>query len=413
MSTRTYIRDFLNRGGVSVFLSTAVTKFSAAILSITVVRLMSKSDYGLLAYALSIYGMGVVITGFGGQYSLLRFGSLLKSQNQKREYYSHTMKQAVKKTLLVALAVILSVFTQLHPNGSEWLIVLTGLSLVSFFVIELQRSYFRILNLNRLFSRVNIVYSIALFVIVIALTYLLGKIGYMIAFVIAPIIVWKYFDRQHFKVNDNSEFPEGYWAYGMHTSIGLVANQVIFSIAPFLLGLLGANESDIADFKVATIIPFNLLTIPGIIMITDFNYISKNYMTKDVLVDYYRNYLKVVIPVMTLIFAPFMIFGKYIIVFLFGKQFIDCCFFYELFMFATYFTFFFRNPLGNILLAVGKSSWNCYNAYISCFIYILFTILSYSFWGVYSAVYGLCGTFIISGFISLYFFNKYIFSITK
>ena len=413
MSSRKYISDFINRGGISVFISTGFVKFSAAILSIVVVRLLSKDEYGILAYALSLYGIGIVISGFGGQFSLLRYGSLLPSQSKKRSYYCSTMVGGIKRTCILALIVSLSSFLPIHPKGSAWYVFLTGIALISFYIIELQRSYFRVLNLNRLYSRVNETYSILIVISVIISTYLLGGCGYMLAYILMPIIIFFMYNRNHFNFKPTEELPPKYWSYGLHTALGSVANQVIFSIAPFLLGLLGASESSIADFKVATIIPFNLLTLPGILMITDFNFLSKSYLDAHKIREYYINYLKVIVPITTLLFIPLTVFGKYIILFLFGSEYEGCFNYYILFMISTYITFFFRNPLGNILLAVGKASWNGYNAYAFGLIYILFTILGYKFWGIYSAVYGLCSVFILSGFVSLILYKKYLKMINK
>lgn len=408
MGAYNYIKDFLSRGGASVFISTAVVKFCAAILSIVVVRLLDKDDYGILAYALSIYGIGIVISGFGSQYSLLRYGSLLKSHLKRRDYYRATMNHGVKYTAIICLFVIVSAFFPFHPKGSSIYLILTGISLISFFIIELQRSYFRILDLNRLYSRVNVVYSVAMLIAVILLSWLIGGVGYMLAYIIMPIIVFFFFNRNHYIYQDNKDLPHGYWSYGLHTSLGSVANQVVFSIAPFLLGLLATDESSIADFKVATIIPFNLLTLPGILMITDFNYLSRNYQNKRKIIEYYKNYLKVIIPAATLVFIPLIIWGKAVIVFLFGDIYEGCYDFYVYFMIATYITFFFRNPLGNILLAVGKAAWNGYNSYAFAILYVAFTFVGYKYWGVYSAVFGLSLTFVLSGFVSLALFIKYL-----
>lgn len=408
MGAKKYLSDFISRGGIAVFISTGVVKFSAAILSIVVVRLLSKEDYGRLSYALSLYGIGIVISGFGGQYSLLRYGSLLPSQLQKRRYYNATMRKGILYSIYLAAIIIIASFLPIHPHGSKLYVILTGLSLISFFVIELQRSYFRILNLNRLYSRVNEVYSLFLLIAVIVFSYVLGGYGYLLAFIFLPFVVFYIYNRKHIDCSDTLRLPKNYWSYGIHTSLGSVANQVIFSIAPFLLGILGVNGSSIADFKVATIIPFNLLTLPGVLMITDFNFLSKNYQQVDKIKEYYRNYLRVISIFTTIIFVPMIIWGKQIISFLFGNQYVGCYDYYVLFMLSTYVTFFFRNPLGNILLAVGKASWNGYNAYSFCVIYVVFTIVAYKYVGIYSAVYGLCGVFILSGFLSLFLYNKYL-----
>ncbi|MFK2371036.1 hypothetical protein ACIXNP_03750 [Bacteroides fragilis] len=87
-----FISGFIKRGGFSVFLSTALVKICAALLSIIVVQLLSKDDYGVLSYVLSIYAIAIVVAGFGGNYSLLRFGSIVNSFIKRKQYYYYTQR---------------------------------------------------------------------------------------------------------------------------------------------------------------------------------------------------------------------------------------------------------------------------------------------------------------------------------
>ena len=118
-------------------------------------------------------------------------------------------------------------------------------------------------------------------------------------------------------------------------------------------------------------------------------------MDSNCLKRYYYNYLKVVIPISFIVFLLLIIYGDFVVENLFGAQYNDCVYMYKMFMVATFVTYIFRNPLGNILLAVGKAKWNGYNTYAFCFLYIIFSLIFYQYWGVIAIVYGLCATFIL------------------
>lgn len=411
MSVGSFISSFVKRGGFAVLFSTALVKFSSAILSIVIVRLLSKEDFGVLSFVLSIYSIAIVLAGFGGNYSLLRYGSITSSLLERKSYYIYTLFCGFKYVAIVSLLLCLLPMLGVG-NGHPWLIVLIALSLFPFYALEILRSYFRIVNLNRLYSKMNIWNSLLLFFFAICLTYIWGVYGYIVSLIISPLIVFLLYDGRlkisHIRITNINVDKKEYWAYGLHTSISGIANQIIFSIAPFLLGVLGASEHDIAGFKVATIIPFTLLTLPGILMITDFNFISRNYKNAGLLKEYYKNYIKTIIPISFFVFFFLTIYAEWVIKTVFGEQYLDSIKMYRLFMVSTFITYIFRNPLGNILLAVGKAQWNGYSTYCFCALYVLSSFISYKFVGSWGLAYSLSATFILSGFVSLFLYKIYL-----
>lgn len=411
-----FISDFVKRGGVSILLSTALVKFSSTILSIIIVRLLSKAEYGELSFILSIYSIAIVIAGCGGNFSLLRYGSITKSYSERKSYYNYTLVNGLKNVFIVGLILCILPFI-IDKKGDIIYYILVTLSLFPYYALEVLRSYLRIINLNRLYSKLNIWNSLSLLIFAIVLTYCWGINGYLIALILSSMIVFLLYNNRLKIFNKRKVFisfnKKDYWTYGLHTSISAIINQIVFSVAPFLLGILGASEYNIAKFKVATIIPFALLTLPGILMVTDFSYVSRNYMSPDIIRRYYRNYIKTIIPISFIVFTILIVFAEWVIEFFFGSQYLDCVDMYRLFMIATFITYIFRNPLGNILLAVGKAHWNGYNAYCSCAVYIISSVICYKFIGIWGIVYSLCATFILSGFVSLFFYKRYIKSLTS
>lgn len=412
MAKSNFITDFVKRGGLSVLFSTALVKLSSALLSIVVVQLLTKDDYGILSYVLSLYAIAIVIVGFGGNYSLLRFGSITDSIIVRKSYYEYTQYNGLKYTIIVVLFICAySFFLPEAMKSAQPVVLLMSLGFFTFYALETMRSYFRIINMNRLYSKINVYNALILLFLTILLTLLFENYGYIIALVSAPLITFILFKNKIPKIKYDYKIEiskRKYWGYGLHTSVSAIANQIIFSIAPLLLGILNEPEHNIASFRVATIIPFNLLTLPGILMISDFSYLSRNYEDKKCLKSYYYNYLKVVIPISFIVFVLLTVFATPVVKLLFGDQYLDCIYMYQVFMIATFVTYIFRNPLGNILLAVGKAGWNGYSTYAFCALYIVFSLVAYKYWGAWAIVYGLCGTFILSGFVSLFLFLYYL-----
>lgn len=410
-SLKLFIQSFVKRGGILVALSTFLGKFSSAILAIVIVRILSPDEYSYLAYLLSFYAIFVVFAGIGGNYSLMRYGSISDSYTKKIVLYHFALKKGLLYTI-VFLLISIAVF---YFVGTDVLVLPFGimtLSILSYYALEVLKSYYRILELNQVYAKITSYSSILILILAIGFTYFFNISGYFIGLLVAPILVFIFYSYQitdKTKVNESSLIDKrSFWSYGVHTSISAFANQIIFSIAPILIEALSTNKLEIGLFKVATIIPFNVLTLPGILMQTDFTALAKNSSSKQYLLDYYFNYLKIFGIITIPFFIASIYFGDYIVIGLFGSDYKDAVLMYQIFMVATYFSYILRNPLGNILLAVGKAKWNGYNTYFFCGFYVLTAFLLFNTFGVYSFVYSLAFVFVISGFVSLAMFYSYL-----
>lgn len=192
-----FISGFIKRGGFSVFLSTALVKICAALLSIIVVQLLSKDDYGVLSYVLSIYAIAIVVAGFGGNYSLLRFGSIVNSFIKRKQYYYYTQKVGGKYIIIVVIIIV--VYSCFLPEGmknAQSLVIYMCLGLYSFYMLETMRSYFRIVNLNRTYSKLNVYNSVILLLLTVCLTLFFKNYGYITALILAPLLTFFLFRKK-------------------------------------------------------------------------------------------------------------------------------------------------------------------------------------------------------------------------
>lgn len=410
-SLKLFVRSFVKRGGILIGLSTFFGKFSSALLAIIVVRILTPTEYSDLAYLLSFYAILVVFAGIGGNYSLMRFGSISDSYLHKNILYHFALRKGGIYTIVF---LIISIIGFYFFSGVSLLFpfIILSVSILSYYVLEVLKSYYRILELNHVYAKITTYSSIAILFLALSFTYFFNVSGYFIGMSLAPVVIFIVFSRR-ISNNLNSKNvlsinKKSFWNYGVHTSISAISNQIIFSIAPILIEALSTNKLEIGLFKVATIIPFNVLTLPGILMQTDFTALAKNSKSKKYLLDYYLNYLKI----FGLITIPFFIvaiyFGDNIIVWIFGAEYKNAVLMYQIFMFATYFSYILRNPLGNILLAIGKAKWNGYNTYFFCAFYVVTSYIYFDAYGVYSFVYSLAFVFVGSGLVSLYMFYVYL-----
>ena len=342
----------------------------------------------------------------GFNWALLRFGPLVKSQIGKKTLYSFSLK--IGTIFNFALVGIVLVFYYLFGNLDLYIFIFL-IYLITNFQLELLKSYYRVVNRNKVYSKITSYQSLSLLIFTFILSYFLDGLGYALAYVLSTILpFWLFFKRekaQNLKLDVNRT---EYIKYGLVTGVGMVANQVMITAGPILADFYGADPSEIASLKVSTILSFNLLIIPFLIMTTDFVYISKNYKNKHLLKSYYFGYVKSVFKLTIIPMLILFFFNKEIFILLFSDKYLDAVSFNLVLLFAVYFSIFLRAPLGNMLSALGKSNWNFIH---TLFWFILFVPMSYflfEYFGTIGLVYSIAIVFFLSGFISAFLFRKYL-----
>lgn len=417
-SIKEFLIGFTHRGGILVALSSLLLKFCSLLISIFIVRYISKEDLGNITFAMSMISIFSVFSGLGSNWSLLRFGPLQDSYLAKYKLFRFSIKKGLLYTIIPFLIIVcLSFFLPDNVKDTQVYLIILGLGLFSTFIYESLLSYFRILNLNKIYSKVNSLGSIITVVVTLVFVFLLEDIGYVLAIVSAPAISFILFRKHiYFLQNSheqlsNSKFQiseNEFFRYGLFTGLGMIANQMVISSGGMLAGYYGATSDDIALFRVATIIPFNLMFIPLIIMTSDFVHFSKNYKDKTLLWKYYLNYFKSIMMICGLPFLILIVFNEKIINFLFGEKYIESSQMSLVLIIGILFSFCFRIPLGNILSAVGKANWNVLHSIIWLILFVPLSYYLYCTFGIIGIAYSIALVLIISGFISLYLFNLYL-----
>lgn len=411
-----FVKGFLKRDGLFVFVSGFLIKLFGILVSIFVVRLLPIEEYGYISFSISVISILAVFGGLGSNWSLLRFGSLLSSFNEKYQMYRYSIVIGFKYTVPLILIIIISSFF-LPPNLKDTrpYLILLSFSLLTNFNFELLKSYFRVIGKNKIFSKSNIVGSFILLFLSLILSYFLKGYGYVLALVLSPLLAFLFFFKHIFftKRIKNTENNREFFKYGLFTGFGAVVNESIILLGPIIAGYLNAEPEELALLKVATIIPFNLLMIPLLIMTTDFVHFSKNSNNAKLLINYYKQYLKTISVISVIPFLILLFFNKYLLITLFGSNYSDASDMSFVLIVGVFFAFLFRIPNGNILAAVGKANWNVYHAFFWFIMFIPMSIYSYKLLGIIGIAYCISGIFIISGFISFTLLLIYLKSIQK
>ncbi|MDG1475610.1 MAG: oligosaccharide flippase family protein, partial [Vicingaceae bacterium] len=410
--------DLKNRKGGYIFSAIILSKGLGFLLSIFVINTISTTEFGLVSYAYNIISFVAPFAGFGIFQSLGRYGPLQKSQNKKRQLFKFVLTKGILASILLTGIVLAfsSILTSSLPDSHNHLILISFL-IISLFIFEVVKIYFRIHHINKLFAYLEISHSIVLLVLGVILTYLFGGFGYLLSIIISPLIIAIYIIIRYGMIkaiekNDYSkDYKKSLWSYGFFTSLGGLTSQLIFSIDILTIGYLIHDPREIAYYKAASLIPFALLFIPNGVMKTDLVKLTQNYQNKAYLKKYVKNYMKLLTLISILLAVLLSLFSEQLMS-LFGVEYTQATDLIPVFAIGIIGAFVFRGLFGNLLDAIG---WAKTSASISISILIIDIILNYFLiknYGIIGAAYSTSLLLWIAGIVAYIAFRKHLNQLT-
>jgi O-antigen/teichoic acid export membrane protein len=405
------------RGAQYIFISEIFSRFISLVLSVIIIRLISKGEFGLISYAQSIVLPLTPFIGLGASHALLRFGAIEKTTDGKWGIYKYAEKYGFYGSLI--LVIVLISFSKLFfikiPNSIPYILILSVQLLSNHFKLLLQ-SMVRVLKKNRLYAIITIVQSIILITVSVPIAYLYKGFGYIIVMSITPLITFVYIKNRYKELNYVSSNPVSsynnkFWKYGISVGIGAIGSTLLFNIGILAIANIIIDKEKIALYKVATIIPFNLLFLPSSFMKSEFVYLAENATNKKILLKFMTEYWKLFFVISLVIFFVFFIFSKQIITMIFGMQYIEAYKIMKILILGIIGALMLRSLFGGILLSVGKAQWNVAVAFINLTINVFLSIFLISKYGILGASYAITFSLwfggCLSGVLVLIYIKRY------
>jgi len=406
-------KRFVERKGIYVFSSQILLKIASFVISFLAIRFIPKDIFGSFVYANSIITLLIPLIGLGAHQSLLRFGALLKSPRLKYRLFIYSLFRGVFASIfLTCLVLCFSDFLTINMPSSKLFLQLLSFSLISICAMELVKNYVRVQFLNKLYAQIQNLYALFFIITGIILIYFFHAQGYIISLVITPLFIFSiYFFKLNFKLKTKSiEInKKDFWSYGFFVGIGAVASQLLFSTDILFIGnMIENSEKHIAGYKVASLIPMSLLILPNSFLTTDFVHISKMYNKKKNIVNYIKDYITIFSLCSVFLFGIIYLFPDLILNFLFGNEYKEYANIFIIFGISMLGSILFRMPFINILSALGKSSWNAYNAFLMLGLNIILNYFLISKYNIIGAAIATAVTLWVSGLLAFIFVLYYL-----
>src|SRR5690606_9559708 len=134
------------------------------------------------------------------------------------------------------------------------------------------------------------------------------------------------------------------------------------------------NETAVANYRVAILIPANITFLAVSFMQSDFPILSKNYKNKHFLKSYVVNFHKIFLPICIGIFIFFLLFTETVMKIFFGENYTENSTLLLILLIGFNFGMLTRNLYGNLLPAVGKIE---INTWVSVGSLVLLSVLAY------------------------------------
>ena len=369
-----YIKNFLNRSGSYVFLATILGRILSFIASWIALKFIENDALGVVLFAYNIILFVIPISGFGLHQSLIRYGALAKSSEDKDSILAYVFKKGIIACLvLIAIVISISLFINFKFENTLFYVVLLSFTIIPSYLLEIIRAQFRLQHNNKSFAFTEGVQSIILLLSVLLLSYLYKELGYAIALLLTPlltsIIFFKSLNINNLIYKKTKVINFQFWKYGFFASLSNVVTQLLFVIDILLIGFILSNTEMVTNYRYVSIIPFSLLFLPRVFIATDFVAFTEKIYDAQYIFKYIKSYVLffTVVSILVLLFS--WLFSVEILGLL-DKEFTQFSDTFIILMIGICGIFILRGLFGNLLSSIGKAHLNYYIATLALVINI-------------------------------------------
>ncbi|TXD54286.1 MULTISPECIES: polysaccharide biosynthesis C-terminal domain-containing protein [unclassified Polaribacter] len=361
---KNYVQNFLNRSGSYVFTAAVVSRGLSFLASWLALQLIPNKELGVVLFAYNIIAFLTPFGGLGLNQSLVRYGALLKNDEDKNNLFVYVFKKGVLVT--VGIIILIVIFSYLFPfkfeNTSNYLALLS-LVLIPLFVLNIIQIQFRLKHNNKTFSKADIIYNLTLVISVLIFSYFYQEKGYIFAIILAPTVTSILFFKKlniNFSIQNKLEIVNySFWKYGFYSGVTTVVTNLLVAIDIILIGHLMENPEMVTAYKYVSIIPLSLLFISQAFIATDFVAFTEKINDKKYIYTYIKSYMLLFSLISLLIFGFAFLFSDAILS-LFSKDFVIYSESFLILIFGIFGILIFRGLFGNLLCSIGKIEVNSY-----------------------------------------------------
>lgn len=406
-----YIRGFLGRSGSYILLATIISRVLSFVGAWIALQVIDNKELGTILFAFGIIQFIIPIGGFGLHQSLIRYGALLKTDEDKEHLFSYVFKKGgIGSLTLVGLIVIVCYFIPFHFERTYYYLIILSSSIITNFIFEIVKIRFRINHQNKVFAKSEVIHSIILVILILSLSYLFQGIGYAISLIIAPLLVSIVFiKRFRFVISKQvslSIIDFSFWKYGFFTSLSNTVTQLLFVIDFLLIGYFLKDAELVTDYRYISIIPFSLLFLPRVFITTDFVKFTENIYDEKYIHKYIKSYLLLFSFLSLFILIISLSFSREILG-VFQNDYDKYSLSFIILIIGIIGIYITRGLFGNLLSSIGKATMNYYIVLLALILNIIGNFWAIPKYGIIGAASVTASLMWLTGLLSWLFFKIY------
>jgi len=361
---KSYIQNFISRAGSQILSASIIARALSFLASWIALQLIPNKELGIVLFAYNIIVFIIPIGGFGLHQSLLRYGSLLKTNEEKNSLFRYTFYKGIWATLiLIAITIITSFILDFQFKNTRYYIMFLAIVLLPMYLFELIKIQFRLQYKNKVFASTDIVFTTILTLSILVLSYYYQEKGYALALMLTPtlsVIIYYNKIKSCFKNYIKPSFIDSaFWRYGIFASLSNVVTQLLFVIDILLIGQLLNDSEMVTNYKYISLIPLSLLFLPRAFMNADFVAFTEKIKDKEYILKYIKSYV-LLFSIISVTVCLFFYSSATFILTLFDAGFAKFKSSFMVLIVGVCGILMFRGLFGNLLSSIGKAHINFY-----------------------------------------------------
>ena len=362
-----------NTGFFHIFGFSVINKIFGFAGGIIIVRLVSKSEYGLYANALNLISFFLLLSGMGMVSGAFQLCSENAEDPERREQiFAYGTRFGILFNLAMSLVILLvASFAKLSlPAARPYFILMAFFPLVEIF-FQFQQIYLRSAFKNREYAyatTINAVFVLAGSVLGSILFQVKGLIiGHYLAFILTFLLIGRLYQAK-IQVKKTTLSPATRKTL-FHLSFISMCNNGVSSLLNlldiFVIGIVIPNEKVTASYKVASTFPTAAVFIPAALVVYIYPYFAAHrtdgVWTRSTFRQVFKwnAILNGILTLLMLVLAPYIIQTVY------GNQYADAVPCFQILMVSYFFKAAFRTLAGNLLVTQRKITFNFVVALVS------------------------------------------------
>lgn len=402
--------DYLKKDVTRVLFATAFNKVLSLLLSIIIVRMLTKAEYGLYTFAFNKIAIALIFSGLGIISGVMQYCSEDRDDDEKRSMYRFGFFYGISVNVVLSICLFLyGVFAPIKLEGAAKYIQYLSAVPVFSFLYEYGNIYLRTQNRMTQYANSTNINTLAYLIASVALTFMMGLNGYVLGYYVSFAIALVYIVSISSK---NSEFhryvsirkePSIYKSLLKFSTICALTNSLsslLNYIGVELVGFVVPDPEILASYKIGIGIPDNASFITLAIITALYPSFAKNQVDYQWLKQHTKKLLLGLATLNGFVAIAMFIGAKPIINILYGPDYMDAVPLLQIAAVGFLISSVFRIPFGNLLLAMRKVRFNLLVCVICGLINIVFNLLLIPRYGSLGAAYTSIIVAVVSGVMS-------------